>query len=141
MEYVEEIYQRGLSMVQLHGSETKEFCQKISQPFIKVCRPRLAEDVTAMSVFDNASYFLLDAFDKTAYGGTGKEVAAPLVREAAGLTKPFILAGGLHSKNIVAAVKTFAPFAVDLSSGVEVSPGIKSGDSVRELFETVKRNL
>lgn len=82
---------------------------------------------------------VLDAYDPDAYGGTGKRadwsLAAALVRET---EKKVVLAGGLDPSNIAEALLMVRPYAVDVSSGVESSAGIKDRAKVRDFLQTVK---
>ena len=84
-----------------------------------------------------ADAFLLDAFDTKLLGGTGKPFDWSLAREA----KQFgtiILAGGLSPENVAQAVREVQPFAVDVASGVEATPGVKDADKLRAFFREVE---
>jgi phosphoribosylanthranilate isomerase len=86
--------------------------------------------------------WLVDAFHAARFGGTGETVdwdLAALVREQIG--GPTILAGGLTPDNVAEAIRKVRPYAVDVSSGVEVSPGIKDPIKVRDFIQAAKGAL
>jgi phosphoribosylanthranilate isomerase len=87
----------------------------------------------------DAQTVLLDAWNDRAYGGTGESVdlaqAAELVRL---ISKPVILAGGLTPENVASAIRQVRPFAVDVSSGVEASKGIKDPAKIRDFIAAAK---
>jgi len=89
-----------------------------------------------------ASAVLLDAYDPSAYGGTGKtidwNIAAEIVRSS---TLPVILAGGLTPENVAEAIRVTRPYAVDVCSGVEASFGIKDKSRVKDFIEAAKNAL
>jgi phosphoribosylanthranilate isomerase len=104
---------------------------------IRLLPGQTARDLTTQMV--NASVWLIDAFHPEAFGGTGKTVdwgiAAEIVHRA---ERPVILAGGLTPENVQEAVRRIRPYAVDVSSGVETSPGIKSLDRLQAFIENAK---
>ena len=131
----------GFGLVQLHGNESPEYCRKIDLPVIKAVR--VHSDDTAESVAarmrdyaSSVSSFLLDTYVDGVPGGTGQvfswNVAAELSRDF-----PMFLAGGLNPSNIVNAVQTVRPVAIDVSSGVEESPGRKSFEAIDNLFSAL----
>ena len=81
--------------------------------------------------------FLLDAFSPTAYGGTGQVVDWSLAAEAASAA-PVLLAGGLTPGNVSDAIRQVRPYGVDVSSGVESSPGKKDHEKVRAFVQAVR---
>lgn len=124
--------QCGLDLVQLHGDETPSYCSSVHRRVIKAFR---VKDMTSLESIRgyNVSAFLLDAWSPVAHGGTGKtfnwEIAA-----TASVSDRIILAGGLTPNNVAAAVHQVQPYAVDVSSGVERTPGRKDADKVREFI-------
>jgi phosphoribosylanthranilate isomerase len=126
----------GLDLVQLHGDESPEYCRQFSSPvLIKAFSPRRDDDLRALSRYSIRA-ILVDAFDPTRYGGTGKRSdwrLAAKVKESHLL----ILAGGLNANNIREAIEIASPHAVDISSGVEGSPGRKNPEKVRTIIEIV----
>ena len=125
VEFVERTYQQtGIHIVQLHGDEDAAYCDRMALPYIKAIRmaPGL-EPEQVMERYPAARAFLYDTWKADQYGGTGQpfdwhRVSGISARSA-------ILAGGLTVENVTEAVATAAPYAVDVSGGVEVSPGRK----------------
>ncbi len=130
----------GLSYVQLHGDEGPSYCQAISQrtgaKVIKAARIKHASDLREIDRY-RVDLHLLDAgtADGT-YGGTGKTWDWSLVATRRSKI-PFLLAGGLNVDNIADAIAATHPWGLDLSSGVEVSPGVKDHNKLRALFKVV----
>jgi phosphoribosylanthranilate isomerase len=81
---------------------------------------------------------LVDARDNGRYGGTGEKASWELAA-ALGARHPLILAGGLNRENITVALQTVRPHAVDINSGVEISPGEKDSGKVKEIIEMIRR--
>ncbi len=133
----------GLTVLQLHGEEDASFCREAGGvtglPVIKALRVSDAASLEGVVRFDT-DYVLLDTYRAGSHGGTGEtfdwQLAAeiPLEQRASRI----ILSGGLGPENIRAAVGAVAPFAVDVSSGVEEAPGIKSADRLAELFREIE---
>ncbi|HEY0792574.1 MAG TPA: phosphoribosylanthranilate isomerase [Chthoniobacterales bacterium] len=118
-----------IDAVQLHGDETLSYCARLSKlgkPVIKALRVRDRTVLTQVSNHPSVA-FLLDAYTPGAYGGSGLTFDWRWLAE---LRVPFILSGGLTPENVHTAVRTGRPFAVDVSSGVESSPGKKDPDLV-----------
>ncbi len=123
-------------IVQYHGSETAEFCRAIGHPYWKAVRVRSAQDViSASNDFQSARSLLLDAWVNGIPGGTGHEINRSAMPQS--LDRPWILAGGLKPENVVEALLHYRPSAVDVSSGVESSPGVKDPDKVHAFINTV----
>jgi len=119
----------GLDAVQLHGRETPLQCAAMERPVIKAIR---AEDEDWLNEY-HVSAFLLDAVHPTLAGGTGLKADWLLAARIAKRAR-LILAGGLESSNVREALETVRPAGLDLSSGVEASPGVKDPDKLRALF-------
>ena len=133
-EVVSEIIQYcGLTMAQLHGSESPAYCADFSCRVVKAFRLGSVEaDLPDYGGYSGVvSGFLLDTYDREMAGGTGKTFDWRIV-EANRPPGPVILAGGLDPGNVAEAVRQVRPFAVDLNSGVEIEPGRKSIAKVRE---------
>jgi phosphoribosylanthranilate isomerase len=131
-----------LSIIQLHGEESPEFCsglkKELKKPIIKAFRLKDKNDLQKISDYKNiVDYILLDTFSEIELGGTGKVFDWNLAVEAKKQEIPLILAGGLNPENIISAIKTVHPFACDISSGVEAQKGIKDKDKIIALFNTV----
>ncbi|TGU72584.1 phosphoribosylanthranilate isomerase [Geomonas terrae] len=126
----------GLDIVQLHGEESPEFCTLVRRRIMKAFRVRGPESLVPLPEFHVAAY-LLDAYSPNAHGGTG-EVFDWECAIAAKEHGPIVLAGGLTPDNIAAAVTQVRPYGVDVSSGVEASPGLKDPDKVRRFIQLAK---
>jgi phosphoribosylanthranilate isomerase len=123
-----------LGAVQLHGDEDAAFAARIVRPVIKaVAVGGTAPDPAEWS---DRVLILLDAGDPERRGGTGRPIDWT-VAAATARRRPTILAGGLTAENVSHAIRTVAPFGVDVSSGVERSPGIKDHARIRAFFEAV----
>ncbi|MFC2991578.1 phosphoribosylanthranilate isomerase [Halomonas tibetensis] len=127
-----------LDLLQFHGDESPAYCAGFDRPWIKALRMRDDLDLhAAAQAYRGAQALLLDAYRPGVPGGTGETF--DWSRIPAGLAKPVILAGGLDADNVAWAVSTVAPFAVDVSGGVEASPGIKDADYIAAFFAAVSR--
>lgn len=126
----------GLSHAQLHGEESPQYCADLKQPVIKAVRVRTREDLASLSSY-RVDAILLDAFVEGVAGGTGTAFDWGLAVEAKAWG-PVILAGGLTPDNVGEAVSRVQPYGVDVSSGVELSPGVKDHAKVKAFVENVK---
>lgn len=119
--------QTGFTILQLHGDEGPAFCAETARRtgcrVIKAARVRSGADIQAVAAF-HTDYHLLDSYVRGVPGGTGETFAWDLARAHAG-SVPVILSGGLTPVNVADAIAATRPFAVDVASGVEVSPGRK----------------
>jgi len=117
----------GLDLIQLHGDESPDDWSGL--PGARIIRAIRVSDQGSLLAATGWSprFFLYDAFAE-GYGGTGK--TAPWDVVAAGGRRPFLLAGGLHAQNVSAAISAVRPDGVDVSSGVEASPGVKDEDKL-----------
>jgi len=136
---VEEVLSRvPLDLLQFHGDESPEFCQSFSARWIKAIRVRAPGDIEqAFRDYSGASGLLVDAWVADKYGGTGESFNWDLIPSARPL--PLILAGGLGSGNVAAAVKQVRPWGVDVSGGVELSKGTKDAAKITEFINEVRR--
>lgn len=133
----------GLKGLQLHGDESPDELRHARGSFdgllIKALRPKDDIDLGQIAAYKGiVDYILLDAAVGQEYGGTGHTGDWPLAEKAAGFGVPIILAGGLHADNILSAHHQTNPYAADLSSGVEASPGVKDHAKLQALFATIK---
>ena len=126
---IQNIFERTrLNLIQYHGDETPEFCDAIGLPFIKAFRVRPGIDIqTEMERYPNASGFLLDAYVKGQPGGTGECFDWGMIPQS---NAPIILAGGLSPDNAKDAIEQVAPWALDVSGGIETKPGRKDPDKM-----------
>ncbi|HYE73865.1 MAG TPA: phosphoribosylanthranilate isomerase [Blastocatellia bacterium] len=121
-----------LQLAQLHGDESPEYCAAVG-PDRVIKALRVSPDFQTESVLNYSTFaILLDAFDRKLYGGTGKTLDWNIASEVAKLTKIF-LAGGLSPENVAEAINTVQPFAIDVNSGVECSPGRKDAKKLSQL--------
>jgi phosphoribosylanthranilate isomerase len=127
----------GLQAVQLHGDEPEAYSRRIPLRVIKAVRVRDAESLRILPTYP-AHAFLLDAFVEGQAGGTGTPVSWELAVQAKGHA-PIILSGGLRPDTVGLAVRRVRPYGVDVSSGVEVSPGRKDHQKVREFIAAVRQ--
>lgn len=118
-----------LGLVQLHGDESPEYCRKIDQRVIRAFRIRDRDDLKQIAEYRNCGT-LLDAWCSAAYGGTGKSFNWGVAAEAVSSGQQVILAGGLTPENVAEAIRQVKPYAVDVSSGVESSPGVKDPEKM-----------
>jgi len=130
----------GLSLLQFHGDETPEFCTKFGVMSMKAFRVRDAASLEALPKYTTDAW-LLDTYAPDQPGGTGKAFNWELAVEAQKFGKPIFLAGGLTPENVADAVRRVQPFAVDVSSGVEDSPGRKDHAKVRAFIKAAKSAL
>lgn len=135
---IQNIFERTrLNLIQYHGDETPEFCDAVGLPFIKAFRVRPGIDIqTEMERYPNASGFLLDAYVKGQPGGTGERFDWGMIPQS---NAPIILAGGLSPDNAKDAIEQVAPWALDVSGGIETKPGRKDPDEM-ERFMNACRN-
>jgi phosphoribosylanthranilate isomerase len=134
----------GFGSIQLHGQESLEYCQKLrlqlpGREIIKAWRVRTTTDLTTIQTYSPVvDTLLLDAYHPQALGGTGHTLDwQSLLNFQPAI--PWFLAGGLNPGNISIALSQLHPQGIDLSSGVEVSPGIKDLRLVQDLFAEVRK--
>lgn len=132
----------GIDYVQLHGEEPVEYCNLINKKVIKVIHigPDTQEGELRARIepyLDSVEYLLFDTKLPGKWGGTGTTFDWNLLDEI-GQLKPFFLSGGLNTENIRDAIKTTHPYAVDLSSGVEESPGLKDFSMIEDFFDEMR---
>jgi phosphoribosylanthranilate isomerase len=128
----------GIDALQLHGEESPEFCSRFNS--LKVVKAFRVRD---RSVLDDCKRYsdcawLLDSYVAGERGGSGVTFDWDVAREAAALSNRVILAGGLKPETVADAVRRVRPFAVDVSSGVESSPGKKDAAKVRDFIRAAK---
>ena len=135
---IESVLRRcSLNLLQFHGDESPEFCNGFGLPYIKAARVRADADlVQYLSAYSAAQGWLLDAYHDRLYGGTGASFDWNLIPQ--GLPKPVILSGGLTPDNVGAAVRQVRPWAVDVSSGVESTKGIKDAAKIAAFIAGVE---
>ena len=128
----------GLNVVQYHGDETPQECARALRPWIKAIRVRPELDLAQECArYAAASAWLFDSYDEQLYGGSGKRFEWDLLPHTH--RRPIILAGGLTPDNVGEAIRATAPYAVDVSGGIEAAKGIKDHDKMRTFIAEVKR--
>ena len=126
-----------IDLIQFHGDETAAFCQQFGRPWIKALRVRPETDVgAACHTYHAARGLLLDSWQEGVPGGTGKTFDWQVASQE--LPLPLILAGGLNAGNVGAAIGIVHPAAVDVSGGVEQSPGIKDPEKIGQFISAVR---
>ena len=128
----------GIAAVQLHGSETPEYLDRLGS-YVKIKAVRVNEHFQPeqLSPYRSASLFLLDGFAVGVPGGTGRTFDWSLAGKAKAYGK-IILAGGLDQSNVAEAVRRVRPWGVDVCSGVEVEPGKKDLRLIREFLAAAR---
>jgi phosphoribosylanthranilate isomerase len=133
----------GLNGIQLHGNESLELCDQLRQSLpgieiIKALRVKTPEDLNQANAYANwVDTLLLDAYHPSLLGGTGKTLDWTSI-QLFHPRCPWLLAGGLTPDNVLEALSQVQPSGIDLSSGVERSPGDKDLDRVAQLFERLE---
>ena len=138
----------GFEYAQLHGQEPPHVVERVDCPVIKAIHVRHdASPSQLRSLFERyeeeVEYFLLDTHDSSVWGGTGESFNWRLARELA-QDYPIFLAGGIDADNVGRALRTMRPFALDLSSSLEIAPGQKSFekiDAFMDAFRAAKKEL
>ena len=124
-----------IALLQFHGDEDEADCARFGRPYIRAVRMREGVDLIKYAAcFPTARGFLLDAFVE-GYGGGGKVFDWSLI--PAPFDRPLILSGGLDADNVGEAVRRIRPWAVDVSSGVEISKGIKDAGAITRFIAGV----
>jgi phosphoribosylanthranilate isomerase len=124
----------NLTMIQLHGDESPEFCREFNLPVIKALRIKTEKDLECIKDYKNAAFaVLLDTYSPKEYGGTGKSFDLAILKNISFSETNIILAGGINPENIK-SYKALKPYAIDVSSGVESQKGIKDKEKIKQLF-------
>ncbi|MEN3355581.1 MAG: phosphoribosylanthranilate isomerase [Betaproteobacteria bacterium] len=127
----------GVQVLQFHGSETPDFCVQFDMPYLKAVRVRPGIDLLQYARdFHGAKALLLDAFHDALHGGTGATFDWALIPPS--LPLPIVLSGGLTPQNVGEAIRRVKPAAVDVSSGVEASKGIKDPAKIAAFISGVR---
>ena len=130
----------GLTMLQLHGEEGPVYCGEAARrtgcKVIKAVRVRSGADVRGLAAF-HTDYHLLDSYTAGVPGGTGETFAWEMARGHRA-SAPLILSGGLSPENVADAIAAVGPFAVDVASGVEQSPGVKDAAKLEAFAAAVR---
>lgn len=138
--------QVGPELLQFHGDESAQDCTRYGMRFLRAFRAGAPGMDTADSLaatcraYGEAAGWLFDSYS-AGYGGSGLAFDHALLSAVRGdaTARPLVLSGGLHADNIGAAIETVRPWAVDVSSGVETAPGLKSAEKIHALMAAVRR--
>lgn len=125
-----------VDLIQFHGDEKDENCIKYNLPYFKGISSKNNNNEDLDNKYPNAAAFIIDSHDNDGLGGTGK--IFDWTQNSFNTIKPIIIAGGLNCDNVEDAIRTFLPYGVDVSSGVEFSPGKKDINLIREFIKKVK---
>ena len=129
----------GLSAVQLHGDESPAFAAEIRRPVIKAIALGHGRHADASQMWVDRVTLLLDAEDSDKRGGTGRTIDWTQAAVLAAARR-VVLAGGLTPDNVADAIRMVRPFGIDVSSGVESSPGVKDHGKLSKLFHALHTN-
>jgi phosphoribosylanthranilate isomerase len=130
----------GVQVLQLHGDEPAGYCRELSDwPLVKALRMGKGRALDNLEDYP-VQAFLLDAHDDRLYGGTGRTFDWRLA-EGIGRIRPVILAGGLNTDNVAAAIREVKPYGIDVCSGVEQSPGHKDPQKLTAFMSEVRKCL
>ncbi|HHW4680519.1 MAG TPA: phosphoribosylanthranilate isomerase, partial [Xylella taiwanensis] len=129
------------TLLQFHGEEEDAFCRIFNMPYLKAIPMAGAEAKRIRTralylKYPNAAGFIFDSHLKGGAGGTGQTF--DWSRVPADMHHPFLLAGGITPENVFDAITATLPWGVDVSSGIELEPGIKDGDKMRQFVEEVR---
>lgn len=127
-----------LQLLQFHGSESAAECRRWRQPYLKALRmrPELDADVAA-AAYPDAAGILLDSYRPGVPGGTGERFDWSRVQRER--RYHLVLAGGLNADNVAAAIAQVQPWAVDVSGGVESTPGVKDPERMEAFMHAVRQ--
>lgn len=145
-EFVQEVIDTvSPDMLQFHGDESPQDCERYGKPYMKAFRvggPGMEsrqEVLAECRRFSSADAWLFDSYS-AAYGGSGHGFELSLLGDVLNAqdARPWVLAGGLNPENVAEHIRKLRPFAVDVSSGIEDAPGIKSTEKMAAFFEAVR---
>ena len=128
-----------LDYFQFHGGESPDYCKRIKEKgkVIKAFRIKGEQSIEDLANYDVEMY-LLDAYNEDKFGGTGAVFDWDLAVKAKKYDRPIIIAGGLNPENVAQALQKVRPYGVDVSSGVEKSPGKKDTQLMKKFIQQVR---
>ena len=128
-----------LDAVQFHGEEDDKYCAffKKYSKIIKSFRIKDKTSIKTLKNYNNIDAFLFDSYTKNIYGGTGKTFPHKIISKLH-LKKPIIIAGGINEENFRKIIYLLNPFALDISSSIELRPGKKSIKLLKNMIKAVK---
>lgn len=125
-----------LNLIQLHGDEKPEMIERLNLPSIKSFRMKEDFDFSIFNEYP-CNNFLLDTFSQNEFGGTGKTFDWSIIPPS--LRKRVIIAGGVSEKNVEEIFTKINPYAVDVSSSLEISPGKKDHNKLKSFFQKINQ--
>ncbi|MGK9367750.1 phosphoribosylanthranilate isomerase [Melioribacter sp. Ez-97] len=126
----------GINMIQLHGEETPDIIPRLTRPVIKSFRVRNEFRFEEIEQYKNC-YYLLDTYSELGYGGTGEKFDWNLI--PANLKHKIILAGGIGKDDLEKIQRNINPAAIDVSSSIELKPGKKDINKLKELMDELRK--
>ena len=132
------------TIIQLHGDEDIDYCQKLKQriPSVrlwKAFRIKNKKDLDKIKIYENfVDAILLDSWNKETYGGSGKKIEQKYLEDLS-FNKPWWLAGGVSKEWIDEILRKIKPNGIDISSSVEISPGLKDIEKTRILIKEINK--
>ena len=132
--------QLGLKWLQFHGDETSRYCKYFTDHQFNVIKTFRIKDSMSLKRIDeyDVTAFLFDTYKRDEHGGTGKAFDWSVIGDKPYVHEKLFLAGGLTAENLSAALKQVDPYAVDVASGVEKSPGIKDHALLEKFISIAK---
>lgn len=134
------------TLLQFHGAETPDFCRQFNMPYLKAVRVGAPGLDTSQKLidycmqFDDAAGWLFDSYTP-AYGGSGhsfdRQLIVPLSQHVN--ARPILISGGLTVDNVTQSIDLLTPWGVDVSSGVETMPGVKSFEKIQTFVQTISK--
>jgi phosphoribosylanthranilate isomerase len=130
----------GLKWVQFHGIETSRYCAYFTTQQINVIKTFRIQDHMSLKRLDeyDVTSFLFDTYSRHEMGGTGQSFNWSIIEDKPYVHEKLFLAGGLTVNNLANAIQTVAPYAVDVASGVETSPGKKDPQLLEQFIKIAK---
>ena len=132
------------NIIQLHGDEDIDYCQKLKQkvPNIflwKAFRIKNKEDLDKIKPYENfVDAILLDSWNEETYGGSGKRIEQKYLEDIS-FSKPWWIAGGVSTEWVDVILKNIKPNGIDISSSIEIAPGIKDLEKTKQIIKEIKK--
>ena len=121
-------------ILQFHGNESNDFCKSFNKDFWKVIRVKDSNSINIAFDYPDASAILFENYTKGLYGGTGSVFDWNLLKDINKNDKKIIISGGINIENVDNAI-SINPWCIDINSGVEISPGVKDLDLIKQVLQ------
>ena len=121
-------------ILQFHGNESNDFCKSFNKDFWKVIRVKDSNSINIAFDYPDASAILFENYTKGLYGGTGSVFDWSLLKNINKNDKKIIISGGINIENVDNAISV-NPWCIDINSGVEISPGVKDLDLIKQVLQ------